>query len=169
MRRVLVVLVSVLAALAFTMAPASAVAPETVTRDGGLHFVGRPSVVLEGSLQSGVFLRATGEVAGAGTSATATLSADVSYTTGCINRGSQDQQPSGLQRSFTTVVGSETFETRQGRGSFDVVTDTVTAAGRDCPDGMVPVLVSVTFTDITLTVTSQTGTTTASFPDITFP
>src|ERR671923_113048 len=68
--------------------------------------------------------------------------------------------------SFTTTTGSETFRTRSGRGTFDVSTTPVTTQGFACPDRMTPVLVSVTFTDVTLTITSQTGTTTATFPDI---
>jgi len=152
-------LVSVLATVAL------AVGPTSITRTGGLHFVGQPQVTATKTSTS-AFLTATGEVAGAGTTATATLSADVEVVRGCINRGSMDQQPSGLQRSFTTTTGSETFQTRSGRGSFDVDTNPVSVAGFSCPDRMVPVLVSATFTNITLTVTSQTGTTTATFPDI---
>lgn len=49
---------------------------------------------------------------------------------------------------------------------FTVSTEPVDVSGFTCPDQMVPVLVSATFTNITLTVTSQTGTTTAFFPDI---
>jgi hypothetical protein len=144
---------------------ALAVGPTSVTRTGGLHFVGTPDVEAT-KTASEAFLTATGEVAGAGRTATATLSATAEVTRGCVNRGSQGQEPSGLQRSFTTTTGSETFNTRSGRGSFDVQTEPVTAAGVRCPDRMTPVLVSVTFTDITLTITSQTGTTTATFPDI---
>lgn len=146
-------------------APAFAVAPDSITRTGGLHFVGRPNVEATKTSTS-AFLTATGEVAGAGTVATATLSATADVTRGCINRGSQGQEPSGLQRSFQTTTGSQTFETRSGRGSFNVSTNAITAAPFTCPDQMTPVLVSVTFTDVTLTVTSQTGTTTATFPDI---
>jgi hypothetical protein len=141
------------------------VGPTSITQTGGLHFVGSPDVTATKTDLSNIFLTATGEVAGAGTSATATLSATVEITTGCINRGSKDQQPSGLQTSTSTTTGSETFRTRSGRGTFDVDTNPVDAS-RTCPDQMVPVLVSATFTDITLTITSQTGTTTATFPDI---
>jgi hypothetical protein len=144
---------------------AFAVGPTSVTRTGGLHFVGTPDVTATKTADT-AFLTATGEVAGAGPTATATLSATADVTRGCINRGSQGQQPSGLQRSFQTTTGSQTFNTRSGRGSFNVPTDPVTAAPFPCPDKMTPVLVSVTFTDVVLTVTSQTGTTTATFPDI---
>jgi hypothetical protein len=112
------------------------------------------------------FLTATGEVAGAGTTATATLAANAEVTTGCINRGSKDQQPSGLQRTETAVSGQQTFNTRSGRGTFNVSTDPITT-NRACPDQMVPVLVSVTFTDVTLTITSGPNKSlTATFPDI---
>jgi hypothetical protein len=148
-----------------TASAASAVTPTSITKTGGLHFVGTPTVTATKTATS-AFLTASGEVAGAGPTAGATLSAGVDVTRGCINRGSKDQQPSGLQRSFSTVTGSVTFQTRSGRGSFTVSTNAVTTAGFSCPDRMVPVLVSVTFTDVTLTVTSQTGTTTAFFGDI---
>ena len=41
-----------------------------------------------------------------------------------------------------------------------------TAAPFACPDRMVPVLVSVIFHDVTLTITSQTGTITAFHGDL---
>ena len=150
-----------------TASIASAVGPTSVTRTGGLHFVGSPNVEATKTTTS-AFLTATGEVAGAGsTGGTADLSADVEVVRGCINRGSQGQQPSGLQRSFESTTGTVEFDTtRQGRGSFTVSTEPVDVSGFTCPDQMVPVLVSATFTNITLTVTSQTGTTTAFFPDI---
>jgi hypothetical protein len=165
LRRIGIIAVLSLILAAVAAVPALAVGPTSITRTGGLHFVGQPDVTATKTATS-AFLTATGEVAGAGPTATATLSATVDVTRGCINRGSQGQQPSGLQRSFQTTTGSETFQTRSGRGSFDVSTTPITAAPFSCPDRMTPVLVSVTFTDITLTVTSQTGTTTATFPDI---
>jgi len=145
---------------------AFAVGPTSVTQTGGLHFVGTPDVTATKNV-NGVFLTATGEVAGAGTTATATLSADVTIVTGCINRGSKDQQPSGLQRSTSPVVGTQTFNTRAGRGRVNVSTTPIDASSRTCPDQMVPVLVSATFTNITLTITSDPNKTlTATFPDI---
>jgi hypothetical protein len=168
MRRLLVLLLAVFTGLAFTVAPATAAPPTSTTRTGGLHFVGNPDLTVV-AVDGGYALRAVGEVAGAGRTATAVLTADATVTTGCINRGSKDQQPSGLQRTTTTVTGSQTFQTRSGRGTFDVVTDAVGTAGRTCPDRMQPVLVSATFTNILLTITSQTGTVTATFADVTAP
>jgi hypothetical protein len=164
--RTLAVLTTALLASTFATA-AFTVPPTSVTRTGGIHFVGNPDVTATKTATS-AFLTATGEVAGAGsTGGTADLSADVEVVRGCINRGSQGQQPSGLQRSFETTTGTVEFDTtRQGRGSFTVSTEPVDVSGFTCPDRMIPVLVSATFTNITLTVTSQTGTTTATFPDI---
>lgn len=146
-------------------AVALAVAPTSVTQSGGLHFVGTPDVTATKTSTS-AFLTATGEVAGAGTTATATLSANAEVTRGCINRGSKDQEPSGLQTTTTVTSGTQTFNTRAGRGTFNVSTQPITTAGFTCPDQMTPVLVSVTFTDVTLTITSGPKTLTATFPDI---
>jgi hypothetical protein len=145
----------------FISAPAWAVAPTDVTRTGGLHFVGNPNLTVNPDNS----LMATGEVAGAGTQATATLTADVVVTRGCITP-SGSNRPRGLERERTTVTASETFETRQGRGTFSVTTEPITVGDFTCPSAnMTPVVVSVRYTNITLTVESQTGTTTATFPD----
>lgn len=162
-------LARMLVALAIAMlvpaAVALAVGPTSVTQSGGLHFVGTPDVTATKNANQ-AFLTATGEVAGAGQTATATLAANAEVTTGCINRGSKDQQPSGLQRTTTTTSGTQTFRTRSGRGTFNVSTVPVTTS-RACPDRMVPVLVSVKFTDVVLTITSGPNKTlTATFPDI---
>jgi len=142
---------------------AQAASAVTITQSGGLHFVGTPTVTTTKDATSAT-LSAIGEVAGAGTTATATLTATAEVTTGCINRGSKDQQPSGLERTFTQVSDTDTFRTRSGRGTFSL--STTVGIDRTCPDQMVPVLVSVVFHDVTVTVTSQTGTTTAFFGDI---
>jgi hypothetical protein len=163
---VLAVLIAAITASMALAATSGPVSPTSVTRTGGLHFVGTPTVTAT-LTDASTFLTATGEVAGAGTTASATISATADVTRGCINRGSKDQQPSGLQRTSSTTTGSETFPTRSGRGSFNVSTTPITTANFTCPDQMKPVLVSVTYSNITLTVTSTTGTTTASYPNIT--
>ena len=154
MRKIGIIAVLSLMALALAAVPALA--------QNGLHFVGTPTITATKTANS-AFLTSTGEVAGAGPTATATLSGNANVTTGCINRGSKDQQPSGLQTTSQSVLGSQTIHTRSGRGTFNVSTNPVGTAGRTCPDQMVPVLVGVTFTDVTLTVTSQTGTITYNF------
>jgi hypothetical protein len=66
------------------------------------------------------------------------------------------------------VTGSDEFNTRQGRGEFTVTTEEIEpgAGGFECPSRQqTEVIIGVTFTDITLTVESQTGTITATFAD----
>ena len=151
-------LVAALAVAAFVPSgtPQIALAQDST---GGLHFVGQPSCTpTDGTIVC------TGEVAGAGRTATATVEATATVTQGCINKG--ENEPRGLQETTTTVTGSETFNTRSGRGTFSVETDPITSPTGDftCPSrNMRPTLVDVEFTDITLTVTSQTGTVSESF------
>ena len=166
LRKFGIIAVLSLLAVAFAAVPALAVNPTNITQSGGLHFVGTPTVTATKSGQT-AFLTSNFEVAGAGTTAQATLSADAVATVGCINRGSKNQEPSGLQETTTTVTGSEEFNTRQGRGRFDVDTNAVGVPSTfECPPPMTETLVSTTFTNITLTITSQTGSITATFPDI---
>jgi hypothetical protein len=165
LRRIGIIAVLSLIIAAVAAVPALAVTPTDVTQSGGLHFVGTPHVTATKTNQA-AFLTATGEVAGAGKTASAVLSATAHVTTGCINRGSQGQQPKGLKRSTTTATGSQTIHTRSGRGTFNFQTDPITTS-RNCPDDMVPILVSVTFTNVKLTITSGPNKTlTATFPDI---
>jgi hypothetical protein len=157
--------------LAFGASPALAVGPTSVTQTGGLHVCEGTTLDVTATKTTGpsgsAFLTATGEVCGAGTTATATLSATAVETVGCITP-SGSNEPKGLQTTTTTVTGSETFQTRQGRGSFTVSTNAVGIPSTfTCPSAnMTPTLVSVTFTNVTLSITSQTGTITATFPDI---
>ena len=146
---------------------AFAVPPTSITQTGGLHFVGQPDLTVNKSSQS-ASLTASGEVAGAGTKATAVLSAKAEVTQGCVNQ--PGHEPSGLKKTTTTVTGSQSFDTRSGRGTFSVTTDSITApsGGFTCPPGQKggAVLVSVTFTEITLTITSgPSKSLTATFPD----
>jgi hypothetical protein len=156
MTRKIGILVAVVLAMAMTVTAALAVGPDSTTRSGGLHFQSGPDATVSNGT-----LTVSGNVAGAGTSATGTLTATQTIVTGCINRGAKDQQPSGLEQSSNPVGVSEPLPvTRQGRASFSL---SISAGPltRECPDRMVPVLVSVAYTNITLTVTSQTGTVTA--------
>jgi hypothetical protein len=171
------VLATAITAVLVLMAPAIlstgvfAIPPETTTRDGGLHFVGQPDLTVnkefdENDRVVSASLTAEGEVAGAGRTATATLSSTAEVEQGCITRGGGE--PQGLEDVTTSVSGSEEFNTRQGRGTFTVTTDEIEpgAGGFECPSRQqTEVILGVTFTDITLTVTSQTGTITATFAD----
>src|SRR5215216_447079 len=169
MRRIGIIAVLSLIVTALAAVPALAVAPETVTETGGLHVC--QGTVLDVSAEStgaGKFLTATGEVCGAGRTATATLSATATATVGCVTRGGGE--PMGLEEAATGTTGEVTIRTRSGRGAFTVSTDPITIEDFEfeCPSAQqTEVLVGpVTFTDITLTITSQTGTITATFPDL---
>lgn len=168
----------VIATALMLMAPAMlstgafAIAPTSTTKDQGLHFVGQPDLTVNKVTNAQGFvtsasLSATGEVAGAGTGGEATLTSTAVVTEGCVNKGGNE--PKGLQEDTTTVTGSETFTTKKGRGTFDVTTDAITTPSEDfsCPSAnMTPVLVSVDFTDITLTITTNEGKEiTATFAD----
>jgi hypothetical protein len=160
---VLSLIVTALAAM-----PALAVPPSSVTQTGGLHVCEGSALDVTADKTDGAFLTATGEVCGAGRTATATLSSTVEATVGCVTRGGGE--PMGLEEAATGTTGEVTFRTRAGRGTFTVETEPVTIEDFDfqCPSAQqTEVLVGpVTFTDITLTITSQTGTITATFPDI---
>jgi len=165
----------VLVAPAMLSTGAFAIAPTETTRSGGLHFVGTPNLTVA-KTDTGATLTATGEVAGAGTGAgTATLDATVTATVGCITPPGNNE-PSGLREASSTVTATATFEpTRQGRGTFTVSTEpltiedfTVDGQPFECPSAnMEEVIVgNIMFTDIVLTINAQTGTITATFPDV---
>jgi hypothetical protein len=169
MRRLGIVAVLATLLMAVSASAALAVAPTEVIQTGGLHVCeGTALDVSAGSTGAGKFLTATGEVCGAGRTATATLSATATATVGCVTRGGGT--PSGLEEVATATAAREDFPTRQGRGSFDVSTEPLNVGDFDfaCPSAQqTEVLVGpITFTDVTLTITSQTGTITATFPDI---
>ena len=101
---------------------------------------------------------------GGATTATATLTADATVTTGCINRGSAGTQPSGLERTTTTVTQTQTVNVEGGRATFDIVASLPSASElRDCPDGMTPVIVCASYTDVSIAVVPNSG------PSRTFP
>jgi hypothetical protein len=165
LRKLGIIAVLSLIVTAIAVVPAFAVAPTSTTTTGGLHYCN--DVANNPNLTIGdTNLTVTGTVCGAGRTATATLTADVSATAGCITP-SGSNQPRGLQRVETTTIASEEFPTRQGRGSFTLVTDPITVEDFDfaCPSAnMSEVLVSgPTFSNITLFIESQTGTITSTF------
>ena len=170
LRKLAISAVLALVGSAFAAIPASAVAPETVTQTGGLHVC--EGTVLDVSpsttASGGKILTATGEVCGAGRTATATLEAGVEATLGCVTRGGGT--PRGLEEVSTAVLEQQTFRTRSGRGTFNLVTEPITVESFDfeCPSAQqTEVIVGpVTFTDVTLTITSRTGEIVATFGDI---
>src|SRR5215208_1128681 len=168
MRRIGIIAVLSLIVTALAAVPALAVPATTVTQTGGLHVCQGSALDVTADKTDGAILTATGEVCGAGPTATATLSATATATVGCVTRGGGT--PMGLEEAATTTTASETFRTRSGRGTFDVSTEPITIEdfAFECPSAQQTEVIvgSVTFTDITLTITSQTGTITATFPDL---
>ena len=169
LRRIGIIAVLSLIVGAIAAVPALAVPATTVEETGGLHVCqGSALAITPTTTDAGKILTATGEVCGAGPTATATISANAGATVGCVTRGGGE--PSGLEEVSTAVVASQTFETRAGRGNVDVSTEglTIEDFAFECPSRQqTEVLIGpVTFTDVTLTITSQTGTITATFPDI---
>src|SRR5829696_8932125 len=169
MRRLGIVAVLATLLMAVSASAALAVAPTSVTQTGGLHVCEGTVLDVTALKTDGALLEATGEVCGAGRTATAVLSADVEATVGCITPPLSNE-PQGLQEVSTGTTGEVTIRTRAGRGAFTVQTEPITIEDFDfeCPSpNMVEVLVGpVTFTNITLTITSQTGTITATFADL---
>src|SRR5215218_3184985 len=124
MRKLGIIAVLSLIVTAIAAVPALAAAPTSVTQTGGLHVCEGTALDVTATKTDGAFLTATGEVCGAGTTATATLTSDVSATVGCVTRGGGE--PMGLEEVFTTTTASEEFPTRAGRGSFDISTEPIT-------------------------------------------
>jgi hypothetical protein len=168
MRRIGIVAVLATLLMAFSASAALAVAPTSVTQTGGLHVCEGTVLDVTADKTDGAFLTATGEVCGAGRTATATLSATAEATVGCVTRGGGE--PMGLEDVSTATAASETFRTRAGRGAVDVSTEPLNIGDFDfeCPSAQqTEVLIGpINFTGNTLTITSQTGTITATFPDI---
>ncbi len=168
MRRIGIVAVLATLLMAFSASAALAVPPTSVTQTGGLHVCQGSALDVTANKTDGAFLTATGEVCGAGRTATAVLSADVEATVGCVTRGGGE--PRGLEEVATGTTGEVTIRTRAGRGAFTVSTDPITIEdfAFECPSAQQTEVIvgAVTFTDITLTITSQTGTIVATFPDL---
>ena len=98
------------------------------------------------------------------TTATATMSGTATVVTGCINRGATDTQPQGLQRTTTTVSQTQTVNVESGRAFLDILTTPLNASELGtCPDQMTPVIVCVTFADVSIAVVPNSG------PSRTFP
>jgi hypothetical protein len=168
LRKLGIVAVLSLIVAALAAVPALAVAPTSVEETGGLHVCEGSALDATAVKNGGAVLRVTGEVCGAGRTATALLTSNVEATVGCVTRGGGE--PRGLEEAATGTTGEVTFRTRQGRADFTVATEPVTIEDFDfqCPSAQQQEVIvgPVTFTDITLTITSQTGTIEATFPDI---
>jgi hypothetical protein len=118
----------------------------------GLHLVGDVNVGGDDDT-----VTVSGEVAGAGRTATATLTGEATVIQGCITRGGGE--PRGLQETTEDINVSDTFNTRQGRGTFSLDFTATGDPDFECPSRQqTEVVVDVVFENLVLTITSQTGT-----------
>src|SRR5215207_9644482 len=131
MRRLGIVAVLATLLMAVSASAALAVAPTSVVQTGGLHVCQGSVLDVTATKTDGAFLTATGEVCGAGPTATATLTSDVTATVGCVTP-SGSNEPKGLQEVSATTTASEEFPTRAGRATFGVSTEPITI--EDFPD-----------------------------------
>jgi hypothetical protein len=94
---------------------------------------------------------------GGAKTATATLVATATVTTGCATP-SGSNQPHGLQRTAITVTDTQTVNVEGGRATYDLLTQPLTASElRTCPDGMIPTIVCVTFSNISIAMVPNSG------------
>src|SRR5215204_7331874 len=104
LRKLGIIAVLSLIVTAVAAVPALAVAPTTVTQTGGLHVCEGSALDVTADKTDGAFLTATGEVCGAGRTATATLSANVEATVGCVTPPLSNE-PRGLRQVSTGTTG----------------------------------------------------------------
>src|SRR5215203_3178864 len=104
LRKFGIIAVLSLVVTALAAVPALAVAPTSVTSTGGLHVCQGTTLDVTADKTDGAFLTATGEVCGAGPTATATLSSTATATVGCVTRGGGT--PSGLEEVSTATSAS---------------------------------------------------------------
>ncbi|HKH86425.1 MAG TPA: hypothetical protein VKA40_07740 [Nitrososphaera sp.] len=153
------VLAPAIAAVLVAMASTTLMSGAAYAQEG-LHLVGDVSTDVSGNT-----LTVSGEVAGAGRTATATLTGSAIVTQGCITP-SGSNEPRGLVETTEDINVSDTFNTRQGRGTFDLEFTATGDSDFECPSAnMRETVVDVEFTDLTLTITSQTGSITEELPD----
>jgi hypothetical protein len=139
----------------------AAIAPIEIIQTGGLHFQDEPQLI---AISQPAQLGVTAIVAGDAQRATAVLTATAEVTVGCLSRDGNELR--GQQETFTSQVSSETLEITSRRGGFSLETDPIFPSDViSCPKNQTPTIVSVTFSDITLTVTSNRAVLKAIFPD----
>jgi hypothetical protein len=106
-------------------------------------------------------LRCTADVSGLGgaNTATATLVATATVTTGCATPSSGSNQPQGLQRTAITVTDTQTVNVDGGRAVFRLTTQPLNASEiRTCPSAnMTPTIVCVTYSNISIAVVPNSG------------
>ena len=84
-----------------------------------------------------------------------TLTADAVANYGCINGGGNHPRASNKQTLNTSVTTSGSFESRNGRVQATLSTGPLSAGSFSCPAGQTLVLADVTYTNVTLTDTTN--------------
>jgi hypothetical protein len=102
---------------------------DALAQGAGLNFKEGPNCTIAPNT---FVIRCTGSVSGAGTGAVAKIEATASVTSGCINPGSKDQQPSGLRTTTQQLTGSQPLPTATG-GSTPFYVSSNAVTGRTCP------------------------------------
>ena len=97
-----------------------------------------------------------------------TLRADASATFACINHGGKNPEAANKQTFNTTVSASGSFEVKNGRVVASLTAGPPSAGGFSCPNGQQLVLASVSYTNISLTDTTNGISTTAPSTSRTF-
>jgi hypothetical protein len=83
------------------------------------------------------------------------LTADAVANYGCINGGGHNPRASNKQTTSATVSEGGTFQSRNGRVRASLTIDTLSAGSFSCPAGQTLVLADVSYTNVTLTDTTN--------------
>jgi hypothetical protein len=98
------------------------------------------------------------DASGLGTieSASATLTADVTFTIGCFNRGGNHPQAANKEAFSTSVGDDQQVPVHNGRAQGTLTTDAPDLTLLNCPGGQVDRLMNVSYTNILLSVEGTT-------------
>lgn len=152
MRRLLVLIAGLLVAAGFATA-ALADSP---------HFISASA-----SVDSNGNLVATFKEAGLGNNATTagiSLSADATAVYQCFNNGGKHPQAGNKETVSGPVSNSDTFDVRHGATSGSITVGPPGPGDFSCPNGQTLHLISVEYTNVTLTDTSVTPHDVANIP-----
>jgi len=134
----------------------------SVASASGLHYKSGPVFTVNNDNT----VTATGEVAGAGTSISSTLTASYTFTVTCNNPGNDTGPVPGKGGSGTTSGAQNNVPAIHGNATFDVTTAAATENTSGlCHSNWTANPGPITFTSATLTITSSNGgTLTTTFP-----
>ena len=134
----------------------------TVASASGLHYKIAPTFTVNADNT----VTATGEVAGAGTSISASLTASYTFTVTCNNPGNDAGPVPGKTGSGSTSGSELNIPSDHGNAFFDVTTAPATENTSGlCKKGWTANPGPITFVSATLTITSSNGgTLTTTYP-----